>query len=79
MSASGCSRPAGDWRIARSQLHRLWESFTPVSAELLRPELPESAPTDIIGAGLGIAFALRRQPYGSAGRAYPVLGSLRAK
>jgi len=58
-------RPLGD----REPLHRLWESFTPVHQDLLRPGLPpdckhlldaELAALEArdrkYGAGLGIAF-----------------------
>jgi len=60
---------AGRWEIATEPLHRLWESFTPVHQDLLRPGLPpdckhlrdaELAALDArdrkYGAGLGIAF-----------------------
>jgi sialate O-acetylesterase len=59
---------AGRWEIAREPLHRLWESFTPVHQELMRPGMSdaenalsdeEMARRDAAapnGAGLGIAF-----------------------
>lgn len=62
---------AGSWRTAEEPLHRLWESFTPVHQELMRPGL---APADrnlgdaelarrearegVVGAGLGLAFGI---------------------
>jgi hypothetical protein len=60
---------AGRWELATEPLHRLWESFTPVHQELMRPYVPEAdrklddaelarreAATRKIGSGLGIAF-----------------------
>ena len=60
---------AGRWEIATEPLHRLWESFTPVHQNLIRPGLPpdrkqltdaELAMLDTrerkSGTGLGIAF-----------------------
>ena len=62
---------AGAWDIAEEPLHRLWESFTPVNQELMRPGL---APADkdltdaeiahresregVRGAGLGLSFGI---------------------
>lgn len=64
-----CLTSAGNWDVASDPLHRLWESYTPVHAELMRPNLPEerrglsveelSAQDEAIrihGAGLGLAF-----------------------
>jgi hypothetical protein len=60
---------AGRWEQAAEPLHRLWESFTPVHQELMRPGIPEADrkqsdqelarrenETRTGGAGLGIAF-----------------------
>ena len=59
---------AGRWELAAEPLHRLWESFTPVHQELMRPFIPEAdrmlddaelarreATTRKNGAGLGIS------------------------
>jgi sialate O-acetylesterase len=64
-----CFSSAGEWEAAKEPLHRLWESFTPVHQDLMRPGLTEAdrnlgdaelaarqARTDPGGAGLGIAF-----------------------
>lgn len=60
---------AGNWEVAADPLHRFWESFTPVHANILRAAMPELANrTDeelaeedrkwrVHGAGLGISFA----------------------
>ncbi len=60
---------AGVWEQASEPLHRLWESFTPVHQDIMRPDLPPEllgktdaelaaleARTEKRGAGLGIAF-----------------------
>lgn len=60
---------AGHWEVAAEPLHRLWESFTPIHRNLIRPNLPEqrkglndtelaelTASERKYGAGLGIAF-----------------------
>jgi sialate O-acetylesterase len=60
---------AGHWGPAEEPLHRLWESFTPVHQDFMRPWLLEADKelsdadlarredeTRVIGAGLGIAF-----------------------
>ena len=62
---------AGQWDIAAEPLHRLWESFTPVHAELMRTWMPEADKqisdeewarredeTRKIGAGLGLSFGI---------------------
>lgn len=61
---------AGRWEPAAEPLHRLWESFTPVHQELMRPGLSpaELAMSDADlarrdaqgagGAGLGLAFGI---------------------
>jgi sialate O-acetylesterase len=61
---------AGEWGVACEPLHNLWESFTPVHQNLMRPNLPEDqrglsnaeiaeiqAPYRVTGGGLGIPFA----------------------
>lgn len=61
---------AGNWEIAEEPLHRLWESFTPVHQNFMRPGLAEAdrnlsneeiaareRENCIGGSGLGIAFA----------------------
>ena len=61
---------SGQWQIAEEPLHRLWESFTPVHQDFMRPGLSEedralsneeiavrAAKDRCGGAGLGIAFA----------------------
>lgn len=58
---------AGDWAVAAHPLHRLWESYTPVHAQLMRAGIPDETRDDAelaraardespIGAGLGVAF-----------------------
>jgi sialate O-acetylesterase len=60
---------AGKWQTAEEPLHRLWESFTPVHQDFMRPWLLEADKeltdaelarredeTRVGGAGLGIAF-----------------------
>ena len=62
---------AGNWGIAEEPLHRLWESYTPIHQEMMRPWLLEEdrelsdaelarreRETGKIGAGLGISFGL---------------------
>jgi hypothetical protein len=62
---------AGAWEPAAEPLHRLWESFTPVHQELMRPGLPaadqglsdaelarRAARERVTGAGLGLAFGI---------------------
>ncbi len=61
---------AGNWEIAEEPLHRVWESFTPVHQDMLRPGLSETdrllsneelarreRENGVYGAGLGISFA----------------------
>ena len=61
---------AGRWQVAEEPLHRLWESYTPVHADIRRAALPEAdrnltdrqlaereARERTKGAGLGIGFA----------------------
>jgi sialate O-acetylesterase len=62
---------AGAWEPAAEPLHRLWESFTPVHQEMMRPGLPPAdrdasdaelarreARERIVGAGLGMSFGI---------------------
>lgn len=59
---------AGNWEVAREPLHKFWESFTPVHANLIRAAMPElegitneelaqqELRNRVHGAGLGLSF-----------------------
>ena len=62
---------SGNWEIASEPLHRLWESYTPVHASIMRGGVPpeadamtneqiaeEEARLRVAGAGLGIPFGV---------------------
>ena len=63
--------PSGEWVRAEDPLHRLWESFTAVHTDIMRPNLPpewkdctneelarETASQRIMGVGPGVSFGV---------------------